>query len=497
MPGENKRELLQLDPVVDLALGGLGFFILTLLGNQLILLIHRFLPGVQTWLLTAVIAIAVLIGMIGRKMRRGQHDLPRLVRVAEVLIVAGLAVVCHLGNSLLTMVVAVVPVLIVYEMAYELAHLSEELLFDFAGFAARSNWQQRWETEGYRQYDRHIVGFRHLQNLLLAVDGFLVLAWLIAGRIGFWELLGSGFVLLFQLIFVGVAFYQKKRIFWAIHGYEVDSRVVQRLLGLVVALAVAVTTLAVALPVNYNPIPWKTMGDWINSLLNGKEYKTILPSTVVTNEPAKTEDEIKQQPIMEMKDSWHVWVFFALVAVIALFFLAIVVGYLLSYLSEERYRLQGLPALLVRLYRYFLGMIKGWLRGLRQGFAEVKTNLEYRRERRLQAKLQKRLEEASNGEALNWQPQDEREKIVYHFLRVMKMFRERGCTRADSQTLTEYLTAATQQFPRVREEIGAIRKLVEEAVYSLHQPNAARLQVMVDAVQRVEHSLQEDTTRIR
>lgn len=484
MPGENRE--LRLDPVVDLALGGLGFFILTLFGNQLILLMARYLPETRPLLLTLAGAAAVLVGMIGRKMRRGQHDLPRLVRLLEVMAVAGLAALCHLGSGPLTMLAALAPVLILYELGYGIGDGSEELLFDFTGYASRSNWQQKWETEGYRLYDRHIHGFRRVQNLMLALDGGLVLIWLVAGPLGWWGFLGGCLLLLFQLIFVGVAFYQKKRIVWTIHGYAVDERVVTRLLGMVAVLALAVTVLAALLPVNYNPIPWKAVGDWLSSLINGKGYRTVIPSAAESYGPEPAAEEMAQQVMLEMGSGWHTWLFFGLIGALALFFLAVAVGYLLSYWNEERYRLQGFPALLVRIYRLFREMVAGWLRGLRHGFRQMKTGLERRKERRSHRKLQKLLDRVKDEQAMNWQPCNPSEEIVYLFLRVLRLFREHGCERREPQTLRDYLAQAAGQFPEVQDEIRLMGRLVEEAVYSLHIPEKTQVEVMTASVRLCE-----------
>lgn len=490
MAGENNtRDQLTLDPIVDVALTGLGLMILTLMGNEFCLLLRHYFQVVNPFLLTLICGLVAFIGIADRKIRRGQYDMPRTFIVLELGVLAAVVFFATAGYALFPRILVLGSMGLIYQAGFDIARWSEELLFDFSGQREKANWQRGWETEGLRLYDRHIVGFKRLQRLMFFVDGLLALLWIVRFRPEGWVVFAGLLIFFLQMLFLGLAFYQKKRIVWAINGYEVDGQVFQRLLGLLLGISLLFSVVAAVLPVHYNPVPWKAIGDLLNSTLNGPLQKTALQ--LPGQESKKPKDEGLQGRLqqMEVKNSWHTVLFEILVGGVVLALLAIGLGFVLSFIKEENYRRQGFIDLLVRIYLFFREMVRAILSSLRRQVQDWQLTLEKRREERSMARLQKMLAEDSNTLHANWVPQNSREEIVKFFLEMRHFFQERGVKMDVNQTLSEYSAAVGQHFPEVLSEVHGMQRLVEEAVYSLHTITRETVEEMRQAVGVIREKL--------
>lgn len=483
MVGENNsRDKLSLDPIVDVALTALGLVILTLMGNQFCLLLQHFFSTVNPILLTLVSLFAAFIGIADRKIRRGQYDLPRTFIALELGVLASVVFCATIGYALFPRLLVLSCVGLVYQAGFDLARWSEELLFDFGRQKEKANWQRGWETEGLRLYDRHIVGFKRLQRLMFFVDGLLALLWIVRFRPGGWAVFAGLLIFFLQIIFLGLAFYQKKRIVWAINGYEVDGQVFKRLLGLLLGVALLFSVVAAVLPVRYNPVPWQAIGNLLNSAMNGPAQNTGLKFPTEARKEQRDDGLQGRLQQMEVKNSWHTILFGILVGAVVLALLTIGLGFILSFIKEEHYRRRGFVDLLVRIYLFFREMVRAIFSSFRQQVHGWQTVLEKRRSARDLAKLQKML--VGDGEIAHskWVPQNAREEIVKCFLELRLYFTEKGITMDGNQTLSEYSTALLGHFPEVKREVYGMQRLVEESIYSMHAISREAVEEMAQIV---------------
>ena len=490
MAGENNSTRFALDPLVDVAMTLLGMGMLILLLNQYFLLVDHFSPEVSPLLFTLIGVLAVFVGFAGRKIRRGEFDLPRTLLIFEIGLPVLILILTTMHYPLVPRILALVLILGGFQMSYDLAKVSEELLFDFLGHKDKANWSHGWETEGLRLYDRHIIGFRRLQRQMFFLDGLLALSWIIRVQPDFFWVLSGIAILFLQFAFLGLAFYRKKQIFWAIQGYDVDAQVFKRLVSMVLAIALFFSIVAVVLPVHYNPIPWKKVGEVINSLFTPKSHKMMMMNFPggqrKDQNPDAAKGRIEQAPT---KLSWYEYILEMVIGLTVLAIIGLIVGFFLSFLKEEHYRRKGFFSFLLNFYKFFREMTSSCLRALRRKMHEVQGVLEKRREERSRARLHKMLDAQNGSDLLNWVPTNPREEIVKFFLEMMVLLKAQGVAKSIDQTLSEYSVMITKRFPELTSEIGLVQGLVEEALYSIHAITSEAASEMRQAVSTVQEKL--------
>lgn len=483
---------IQLDSVVDVILPGIGLLLLTALGNQFFLLLQHFVSETSVFRLTLIGGIAILVGLVGRKMRRGQHNLPQLIRVVEVGILALLTYVLGSTDTLMLYGISLVILLVLYQFGYQMAHWSEELLFDFERLQTKGGWQDGWSgREGLRLYNRHSVGYKGLIRLMMTVNGMVVLTWMIGRQIQFGMILGGGMIFFFQALFLGVAYYQKQRIVWVIQGYSMQPGMVKRMIGVLLVLSLLVTTVGVLLPVHYNPIPWQAIGDLLNRLFDDDQFTPQTQLDTGQDQPENVEPKSTgERPVGSVgQPSWHAYLFIILFWVMVVVILGVIAGFVLSLLSEEAFRLQGFGGILVRMYLFFKEIIQAWLTGIRRGTKGLAQKWQVARERKERERLENLLNVEEGTETSQWNPTNPREEVVGLFAQMMKKLAKQGVVKGSSQTLTEYIQMAYLEFPQIQGTLLRMHQLLEWAIYSTHEIGVKELNQMREAAQIVQEKI--------
>ncbi len=492
MDGEhNYRSKSELDPVVDLTIPSLGIFILTLLGYQLFSVLMRYFPTIQVGWLTFMGGLGSLVAIVIRKALKGEFDLPKSIKIAELGILLGVTLGLVYSAPWIPRILSLVFVFILHSYGVTLAEISEELSYDFHDRENRSNWKSGWQTEGDRLYDKHIIGFKHLKGLIIQTDILLVLCWIIGQKVNL-MVVGSGMLILFlQIVILGAGFYQKKRVYWKISNYQIQPQIFKQMIGSILILALLLSCIAFVLPTNYNPIPWSWIGQRLTDLFSGFNYQSgdwLEDNSAEEERPfLEQSGQGREEPVMEITQSWHNVLYVILLCIVGGAILVVILGFILSNLSDEFYRLNGFSRLLIAIFNFFKNLLTAWLNFLRRGFSTIRVKVENYREERKRERAQELIHNLAENDLESWTPKNSREEIVMFFLKIVQVFDQQGLTKGSHQTLTEYLRAGLARFPELREELVMIQRLVEEALYSNHSVDEKQVQEMEKVSDKILH----------
>ncbi|WP_156924188.1 hypothetical protein [Halonatronum saccharophilum] len=358
------------------------------------------------------------------------------------------------GNSIDSYLMSLIWLGLSYNISYNIGYWSRDI-----------SWSQEISEQDLDYYRRlTVIGFRNLRFQFVKLSSLIVLIWILRYEIDLSIILLGALVFLLQFVFLGIAFYQKKRTYWVSYGYKVDSNLLKSILIGIVAIVLIVGVIGFIIPTQYNLLPFQSIRAGISRLGQGVELGNRDYDFSVEEIEERGNLNINTEGVDdddgELSLGKSIFVGAIILGTIGATIFSILVALYIFKHGLDSF-IQGIKFTLKKWPQVSLDIIKRFFFRLKALLSAVKNKQESIKEAKVNSKESKGY---SFKKDKKYKEDKNRKEVVKTFYQLLDYLAKKGVTKTKEETIGEFFSKVKAKLTLDKEALS-LRDIFEFAFY--------------------------------